>query len=291
MKKKFFYLIALLGLFCNFTKASQQAAMAEEAEQEFACVGDGPSRRITKKPIFPFISEGFDRAKYPELDKFVMRYGYAESLEGEDLEKGNEYDRIVNAERLRYVISKYNLNCFAVAKKYLHKDPTGLYRVCSEKISSSSEGFYFDSITPEEYNQLIKLIEITGYTDLTSFNFIRNIDTGKITFIDTEDRSFACYVDASCNFKSRFLDLRGYYASIDSMHPETSLFRNNKSFKKILSCLRELRKEELTERLLPCTLKKTLAYDNQYDKEIGINFERVKAELRHMQGKPLRARL
>jgi len=103
--------------------------------------------------------------------------------------KGPTVDRVINAIRLRNYIQekKFNKN-FDVATKYVY-EIDGEIHVFAKKIMYS----LIKSLTSEEVKQLATLIVDTGFTDFGGdwcSNIVRDDDTGKIIFIDTENKTF-----------------------------------------------------------------------------------------------------
>ncbi len=100
--------------------------------------------------------------------------------------KNHNINRIINAERMRECIRQNNLNKLAVPKKYIYK-LDDQWIVVAEYIKPNPEPI---SLALEEVQQLAILAAETWYTDMHQGNIIRDINSGKITFIDLENRSF-----------------------------------------------------------------------------------------------------
>jgi len=229
----------------------------------------------------------FDRVKYPELAKFVDRYCCPEELQAkarDHFDKGGEIDRIINAERLRVVIKEHNLDCLAVAEKYLYLGADGTYRVLSKKVDFhesmfDSKSFTFDprSLTVKEFQQLIKIIQITGLSDLHPNNICRNSVTGKITFIDTENVTFGAVRGFGPTMGRRFSFSDGVFNVILNMMCVDSLsdaMRDNLVPDWVAGVVREslaLSSEEVV-----------LFKNSKYDKKLGLDFQRVYLEYRYL---------
>lgn len=116
-------------------------------------------------------------------DIIKKQYGIIKELPGVFL-KGYDIARIINAERLRACIEQHNLDCLNVPRKYIRKI-NGQWQVFAEL---KYEGNLLQ-LSLKEVQQLAKLTEETGYRDWGA-NLVRDT-SGKLTFIDTEDFSFA----------------------------------------------------------------------------------------------------
>lgn len=126
--------------------------------------------------------------------------------------KEDECCRVKYSMILKKCIEKNNLDCLEVATKYV--DPDGM--VFCEAI----EGEFVKKITEKEKEQIMKVVEDTGFWDFRGAtlydigpgvkNVLRN-KSGKLVFIDTEKSAFKIYAN-----KEKFLDdffenqLRGY---------------------------------------------------------------------------------
>ncbi len=150
-----------------------------------------------------------DPQKYPELVKFIRKYGfpriyckeaekYKESIEyrnygvAKDFPsfflKNTDIDRIINAERMRRCIEIHNLDQLDVPQKYLGK-VGNTWRVFAENINSPRGKI----ISLKETQQLAKVAEETGFSDWrTNWNYD---DNNKFVCIDTENSSFYCWRD------------------------------------------------------------------------------------------------
>ncbi len=100
-----------------------------------------------------------------------------------------DFDRVINAERLRVAIEECCLTCFDVPKKYIY------FNQLKNTFFVVAEGMDCVEIngalwTWQEINHLVLLIFITGYWDLHPDNIKRRKSDGKLVIVDTEDRSF-----------------------------------------------------------------------------------------------------
>lgn len=119
--------------------------------------------------------------------------------------KGNDISRIINAERIRTCIEKYNLNKLAVPKKYIYKCDD-IRIVIAEHVEIDDTHRIF---TLEEIQQLVKLTKKIGYVDWDDSNIIIDKNTNRVTFIDTEDCSFDL-LDPSFSSRDRLIRLDNY---------------------------------------------------------------------------------
>lgn len=103
-------------------------------------------------------------------------------------EKGCDIRRVVNADRMRACIKKYNLHRLHVPQKYLVKKTDG-YHVYAERITNYP---MVANLSLETVQQLVTLVEQTGYADFHNGNLFFD-EKGDIYFIDTEDRSFGIF--------------------------------------------------------------------------------------------------
>ena len=138
--------------------------------------------------------------EYPELAKFVARYACPEDLAAkvQTVEtngfhrgdtfflKGDDIDRLINAIRAKRVIKKYKLDNIAIADKYLGLNKNGSLTVVANKIQHGESC----RLSLSQVKDLTKFVEETGYRDWLSLDLI-NAPNNKLTFIDTEDGSFA----------------------------------------------------------------------------------------------------
>ena len=130
----------------------------------------------------------------PELTKFVHKYGC--SLEVEDgmtyISKDQNISRIINAIRMKKIIEIHNLDHLDVADKFLGNrfQSEGYVTIKAKRVGSLPSRKF--SLT--DIQQLAQLAEKTGYSDWGgSCWLLSNIlinKNNKITFIDTEDKSF-----------------------------------------------------------------------------------------------------
>lgn len=103
--------------------------------------------------------------------------------------KGPTVERVINAARLRNYIQEKKINDnFDVAIKYVY-EIDGEIHVFAKKVTYS----LIRSLTSEEVKQFATLITDTGFADFGGdwcSNVVRDDDTGKIIFIDTENKTF-----------------------------------------------------------------------------------------------------
>jgi hypothetical protein len=157
-----------------------------------------------------------------------IKFGF---LEGRDKSanvyaKGRNFSRLFNAERMRNCIESNNFTTLAVPKKWIYK-VNGQWRVYAEYIPSKKVKF-----TLEEIKELVEFAEQTGYSDWSrvmklsdevfvsvSPNVIADERNGKITIIDTEDRSFKApgvmYPDESFPKKCKLQSAYSLYKYFD----------------------------------------------------------------------------
>lgn len=151
------------------------------------------------------IPEEIDQDKYPELVKFIKKYGlpriHNKEIEKfkEDISKrsygmvkglpqfflkGNDIDRAINAVRMKRCIEINNLDQLDVARKYIGKVDGDDWKIFAEKINLQ-EG---KVISLTQIQQLAKLAEETGFRDWNN-NWLYDENNKKVC-IDTEDSSF-----------------------------------------------------------------------------------------------------
>lgn len=153
------------------------------------------------------VPEEVDPEKYPELIKFIKKYGlphiFAKEAKKFEMSinrdyitkveelpnffiKGSNIARIINAERIRRCIEVNNLDQLDVPKKYLEK-VGNLWRIFAERIDPSyCSG---EKFSLKETQQLTILAEETGFRDWDRYNFRRD-EHNKLICIDTENNSF-----------------------------------------------------------------------------------------------------
>ncbi len=162
------------------------------------------------------VPEEVDSKEYPELVKFIRKYGlphifckeagkYKENIKHvhygivKDLPdfflKDDDIARIINAERMRRCIHVNKLDQLDVPKKYLGKVGDS-WRVFAEKINSPGEKM----ISLKETQQLATLAEEIGFGDWGT-NWSHD-DNNKFVCFDTEDFSFRYWGRKDCKVKS-----------------------------------------------------------------------------------------
>ncbi len=223
----------------------------------------------------------------PAFTKFVQQYGISgEALEvvfhhtaaGKNLpsyientymgyipdsnvyNKGAGLDRIINALRMKEVIKRHNLTLVDVADKQIGW-VKGQWRVFAKKVDGLiRQNAAQHKISLEYVKELIIFITETGYSDLHWGNWIWDTN-GKLTCIDTEDRSFGWDNGHNKETKLDFVTSLNFF--YHDMTPEAQEYFNN--------YIRELGQEEQVK------TQTRLPYNSAYDPE-GINLEKVKAE-------------
>lgn len=119
--------------------------------------------------------------------KAILKMPYRQFLiNGTVWAKGDDINRLINAERMRSCILKNNLTCLDVAKKYAYCI-NGQWKLFVEWIEGREPGDFLDY----ESKQLRILERETGFVDygMDKPNVLRT-SNGKLVFIDTEDISF-----------------------------------------------------------------------------------------------------
>ena len=180
-------------------------------------------------------------------------FTWKDYLPGFYIKRESSLDRIINAERMRQSIKKYNLFCFDVPRKYIYSYKKQLY-VLAEEVDGISLGV----LSVEEIKQLIILILATGYSDLNTSNIIRRKSDKKLIIIDTDKEAFL--LDRNYAL-SAFYSLFGNADHIDS---EGRFFIDN--YKKSY------------EPLIYFDEKSNILTSVEFDEEIGIDLNRVKEE-------------
>jgi len=103
--------------------------------------------------------------------------------------KGSEVDRIINAERMKKYLKVNGLDSFKVASEFVRHEG-GLPCVVSEEIEIGDQE---KKISLKELQQIVKIMEDTGYCDWQfGANLVRDVD-GKLVFVDLEDLSFGVF--------------------------------------------------------------------------------------------------
>lgn len=134
-------------------------------------------------------------------------------------------ERLINAERMRECIKRHKLHRLAVTEKYLHKSVCGcqwkLYvRWIAEPQCQQDQQPCSYAFDLELVQQLAKLAEETGFYDWQKTNWLFDYDDGisvqgKLTFIDTENRSFQVGENYKWYFVESLFQL-GEYMSQDA---------------------------------------------------------------------------
>ncbi len=234
-------------------------------------------QRNANKNVFPKKSE---YSNYPELAKFISRYRCSKELEADPKDhylKSNAVDRLVNAERLKELIKQENLDHLKVADKCLCKRDATTFFLLSKRLDFKNERRTYagnramlDQFSLAEVQQLTKVAEIAAYTDWPS-NVNKTTDD-KIAFFDTErfsfwsgDRRLDADLTTIAKPRAKYKVIRhlGTYFD-DYMQPDAQVWFTEK--------LKTVSQDKQTK-IVP------LQSNPAYDKQIGIDFERVKAEL------------
>jgi len=211
----------------------------------------------------------FDEKKYPNLAKFVVMHRCSSELEAhrdQHFLKGDQIDRIINAERMKSVIEQEKLDLLEVPHKCLAKKSDGDYEVLSKKIERQNPEN--NELSLVEVQQLFEVSQITGFIDWSSSNVMRSL-SGKIAFCDLEDGSFMSR-DLK-KIKSQLSDAFSWSFLTGYMTP---VFRFNDDVKKwIINKHKELESSFFTGNKSVRALKINRSYDKK------IDFEKVKQEL------------
>ena len=173
--------------------------------------------------------------------------------------KGNDICRIINAERMRKCIKQNNLHALAVPKKYIYK-LDDQWIVVAKYVKGNHEQRKF---TLEEVQQLAILAAETVYSDWHANNIIIDKNTGKITLIDTEDRSFGGYL-SRINPDKAILSLKLFAKSKKLMDKPTETWLENHS-------------TEIDNRIY--NDYQSIQHSRRFD-SIDLDFEKVKEEWR-----------
>jgi hypothetical protein len=254
MVKKNFYshfnrclYLFFLGALVNFLSiyASEQALCNEKNElKKFAKKFAPPAdiiKAIEETPQWPHIDFIQSKANNPSI--YI---------------KSNQIDRIINAYRMKKCFALYNLHCLSVADKYFYDG-----FVISKAIEIDTHKT-IQHISDTEIKQLKKFQKQMGYMDVHHGNIKRNKNTGKLTFIDTEDRSFAG--SAYWSDKSEQECIKVLYSSLYSSISVKSRKSLKKGHKKINSKQSSTKKNFLVE-------------SKRFD-SCDIDFEKVKQEFK-----------
>jgi len=237
--------------------------------------------------------DDIDDQLYPELSKFVIKHRCPAGIEEIILHqlslkdrlinhyqnssyiiiKGQAFDRLVNAERMRKCIEMHNLNLLTVPLKYLYKDGD----VWGVAVLQSDTSDSLINFSLQEVKQIFVLAMETGYRDwkfdcpLKDYRNFFYDKNGRIVCIDTEDLSFQ--VTGHCHEWPKYVphDCKANYAmSIlhykECMQPEALTWVTQKV-------------EEILQS--PDAFKKCLSlpFNTKYD-DPSINIAQVKQEFR-----------
>lgn len=172
-------------------------------------------------PYLP--TKGLDEKKYPNLVQFIKFFRCPKEIEDNKKEhflKGSEYDRIINAERLRKVIQQHDLYKLEIPKKCLC-DIGGKLHVLSMNVNRVDPK---DDLkwSKEDEDQMKTFVELTGFTDGHSGN-IGKTKEGNIAIWDTENISFH-WRDSS---KLKKYSLKGI--DLEKISEELSKYEENHS--------------------------------------------------------------
>lgn len=127
------------------------------------------------------------RAHQEELlglpDGFIGRVGSMPHFWIKDGARGK--GRVEGAARIQHFIDQRGVTTLAVPEKYAYKVGDREFVV-----AQAVDVQYIRSFNLQELQDIISLVEATGYRDLNDGNMVRNAQTKKITILDTENRSF-----------------------------------------------------------------------------------------------------
>ena len=132
----------------------------------------------------------FDTSKYPELVKFVEKYRCPSDVESDAKKhflKNYEYERIINAARMKQCITVNKLDKLRVPDKCLCRAKQG-YEVLSQRIHIKDGDRKDAKLSLSEVQQMVKMAEETGFRDWVG-NFDWDTD-GKLAFYDLESDGF-----------------------------------------------------------------------------------------------------
>lgn len=102
--------------------------------------------------------------------------------------KGQQISRLLNAIKLKDFITKNGLTSIDVAKKYIYPK-NNTYLIVAQYIEEE-DNIDKKYITPTMMKELILLTENTRFADWKCFSNLIFAKNGKLTIVDTEDRSF-----------------------------------------------------------------------------------------------------
>lgn len=129
-------------------------------------------------------------------------YGLVEGITPPLFLKGNDINRVINAERMRQCIKKNNLHLLDVAKKYIYQ-VDGQWKVFAHYVKENDNP-PADKTPLTLVQQLAILAEETGfsYWGFSEPNWIFD-ETGKLVCIDTENNSFAAFAVGMCRIQQK----------------------------------------------------------------------------------------
>lgn len=144
--------------------------------------------------------KGLPEERLATLMNFLERYSCTQEVLT-DIKNSTKYvmksgiDRVINAQRAKKCIEQNGWDLLSVADKCLACKKRDCIVIATRVHAQSVPVFSFD-----EVKQLVAFTEATGYQDWGvlikngySANVLRDISSGKLVFIDTEDKSFEVF--------------------------------------------------------------------------------------------------
>ncbi len=214
-----------------------------------------------------------DPVVYPMLAKVVTEFSGVIEPTQRVYNKGDDFRRVFNAAAIKKVISKNDLDCLDVAKKYISCTGPGNCQVLAQEVQGHSP---IQLLSVREVEQLVTLVFETGFQDW-DFNVIRDKYSKKLVFIDTEDASFSAFIPDSMMIQGQILPSSSKAAHVftlrnslhELMEPEAQIWMQ----KKIDELLKS--PEGLTE--------VTAIFLNKKNDDHSIDFSQFKAEFKVFQ--------
>lgn len=117
--------------------------------------------------------------------------------------KGQQISRLLNAIKLKDFIRKNKLTHIDVAKKYIYYKNNSYLIVA--KYIEEEDNIDKKYITPTMMQELILLTENTRFADWKCFSNLIFAKNGKLTIVDTEDRSFINNYKHAVHFTKKHL--------------------------------------------------------------------------------------
>lgn len=184
----------------NFSKFLSRYGLSTELQKKVdTCLTDDDCRKTLMQPLtskytiqFSFQDGSHKRSSFvinqDQLPSFIYVLNY--------YVKFPDIYRVLNAARMNNCIKMHGLDKLAVPRKSLGFIKGVGYRIFSKEVV----GHPVQDISLQEIQQLAQFVKLTGFMDFgypgqsdSLPNLIREVSTGKLVFIDTENVSFSTH--------------------------------------------------------------------------------------------------